>query len=424
MPDTDTPVLDTIAAMTAASLENSDLSAREFMLVRLAALIAVDAPATSYLANTGVAADAGITLVTTCGDVLVRRGADSRSAPRRIRHRQRGQGARLHHRSRRRAGGVRGRLRVAVRGLWMRHSLDLPEPLRASYAEGNLCLFVGAGVSRSCGLPDWLELSVRVVNRLPELPLGSQSAARRQGRPPRAIRDPPAGWRRWNRSSRSFAMRYMRLEPDVDLRSLVSASLYASSIELSEMLREIVRLEKVKRVCCYNYDDLLGRGYEENGTDYVPLFDGQPIPLESAQRLVFYPHGFLPEPGRASVGPTDAVVLSEDDYFSLYRQPYGWANFVQLTLLFNYTALFVGCSLLDPNVRRLLDIAAAARPGPSPLRHIPRGVRSERRALVPTCSRRQRAIGQGSPPRRPRRRARLGHHLRRDRRRAAKPRAN
>jgi Carboxymuconolactone decarboxylase family len=60
--DSDTPVLDTLAEMTAASIENSDLEAREHMLVRLAALVAVGAPPTSYLLNAGTAADVGVTL--------------------------------------------------------------------------------------------------------------------------------------------------------------------------------------------------------------------------------------------------------------------------------------------------------------------------------------------------------------------------
>ena len=62
MPDEDSPVLDTLAEMTAASIENSNLAAREHMLVRIAALVAVNAPAISYLLNAGTAADVGITL--------------------------------------------------------------------------------------------------------------------------------------------------------------------------------------------------------------------------------------------------------------------------------------------------------------------------------------------------------------------------
>ena len=57
----ETPVLDTIADITAASLAHNSLAPRELMLVRIAALIAVDAPPASYIANAGAAAESGIT---------------------------------------------------------------------------------------------------------------------------------------------------------------------------------------------------------------------------------------------------------------------------------------------------------------------------------------------------------------------------
>jgi hypothetical protein len=57
----DTPVLDTIAAMTLDSLEHCDLDAKTMMFTRIAALTAMDAPAISYLANLGPAADVGMT---------------------------------------------------------------------------------------------------------------------------------------------------------------------------------------------------------------------------------------------------------------------------------------------------------------------------------------------------------------------------
>jgi alkylhydroperoxidase/carboxymuconolactone decarboxylase family protein YurZ len=58
---TQTPVLDTLADLTAASVEHNSLAPRELMLVRIAALIAVDAPPVSYLVNAGAAADSGVT---------------------------------------------------------------------------------------------------------------------------------------------------------------------------------------------------------------------------------------------------------------------------------------------------------------------------------------------------------------------------
>jgi len=59
---TETPVLDLLAEMTAASIEATDLDEQTLMLVRFAALVAVDAPPASYLMNMGVAAKAGLTV--------------------------------------------------------------------------------------------------------------------------------------------------------------------------------------------------------------------------------------------------------------------------------------------------------------------------------------------------------------------------
>ncbi len=55
-----TPVLDTLLDINATSIEHSQLSPRELMLVRIAAMVAVDAPPVSYLANAGPAADSSI----------------------------------------------------------------------------------------------------------------------------------------------------------------------------------------------------------------------------------------------------------------------------------------------------------------------------------------------------------------------------
>ena len=66
----ETPVLDTIAAMTLDSVERCGLEADELLLVRLAALAAVDAKPVSYLAHVGPAVEAGVT-IEQVQDVLV-----------------------------------------------------------------------------------------------------------------------------------------------------------------------------------------------------------------------------------------------------------------------------------------------------------------------------------------------------------------
>ena len=60
--DRDTPVLDTLAVMTEFSLERSGLDPDTLILVRLAALVALDARAASYIMHVGPAVDSGVTL--------------------------------------------------------------------------------------------------------------------------------------------------------------------------------------------------------------------------------------------------------------------------------------------------------------------------------------------------------------------------
>lgn len=63
-------VLETLTRMTEGTLERSGLDEKTFMLVRMAALIATDAAPVSYLANMGVAAEAGIDLDTILGTMV------------------------------------------------------------------------------------------------------------------------------------------------------------------------------------------------------------------------------------------------------------------------------------------------------------------------------------------------------------------
>jgi alkylhydroperoxidase/carboxymuconolactone decarboxylase family protein YurZ len=60
MADQETPVLDVLGAMTAASLEATGLDAKTLLLVRFAALVAVDAPPASYLMHIAAGSEAGL----------------------------------------------------------------------------------------------------------------------------------------------------------------------------------------------------------------------------------------------------------------------------------------------------------------------------------------------------------------------------
>jgi alkylhydroperoxidase/carboxymuconolactone decarboxylase family protein YurZ len=58
----ETPVLDVIAAMTAASVVASDLPNDALLMIRISALAAVDAGPVSYLAHVGPSIESGVTI--------------------------------------------------------------------------------------------------------------------------------------------------------------------------------------------------------------------------------------------------------------------------------------------------------------------------------------------------------------------------
>jgi 4-carboxymuconolactone decarboxylase len=56
----DSPILGLLASMNRAGIEASSLDAQSLMLVRLAALVAVDAPPVSYMLNLEMAGDVSV----------------------------------------------------------------------------------------------------------------------------------------------------------------------------------------------------------------------------------------------------------------------------------------------------------------------------------------------------------------------------
>lgn len=220
--------------------------------------------------------------------------------------------------------------------------------LKKLYSNGEICLFVGAGVSKSCGLPDWNALSVRVIH---------------EAWPDRQRYDLFSGIERSTRAKYSplDAMRMARHKIGTEFNSVVSKCLYATPASVSPLLESILLLRKVRRVICTNYDDLLEEGYTRLGTKCRPIVQGDNLPMHSDEVLIFHPHGFLPRRSYSRDFSKEPIVLSEDDYHELYSAPYSWPNVIQLNLLISFNVLFVGCSLKDPNLRRLLDIVRTVR---------------------------------------------------------------
>jgi hypothetical protein len=105
----------------------------------------------------------------------------------------------------------------------------------------------------------------------------------------------------------------------------------------------------VAAVVSFNYDDLLERKLGD-GIDFRPVWSAR----RSREKAlpILHPHGFLPQKGDVE---ECRLVFTEDDYHGLTTSIFHWALTAIVHHLRHNTVLFIGLSMLDPNLRRLLD---------------------------------------------------------------------
>lgn len=203
-------------------------------------------------------------------------------------------------------------------------------------AGGGLALFVGAGVSMGCGLPGWGELVSRVL----------------------AVtwKDQPDLASLLLRDKNILAARYARQKAGAKFNQIVHRALYQDDIEISRCVWAIAR-SGIRQICTFNFDDLLAEALLTDGTQSVIATPDEPFQTTHEGITVYHPHGILPRLYRDGELDSARIVFSEDDYHNLYSDPYSWANIAQLALLTSKSVLFIGLSMQDPNLRRLIDIA-------------------------------------------------------------------
>jgi hypothetical protein len=79
---------------------------------------------------------------------------------------------------------------------------------------------------------------------------------------------------------------------------------------------------------------------------------------------VYYMHGFLrfdSKAGNLRKEAHDKLVLSEHEYFDFFNNPNSLFNYTFLHLLREHSCLFIGLSMQDDNIRRLLYYSAKER---------------------------------------------------------------
>jgi hypothetical protein len=225
--------------------------------------------------------------------------------------------------------------------------------LRDSHRRGRLTLVCGAGVSVGAGIPAWNQLLVRLLDRLMEriaknysLEIGKNTALEFQ--------------RAYGASSSLILGKYLKNNLGEDFAKETRDALYAEADEESELINSIVRLSRPQRdtkplesIITFNFDCLIEEALNRSSIANKPIFS-EAIQHADNELPIYHVHGFLPRSGNI---PKTELVFSEDAYHSQFIDAFSWSNLIQLNKLTQNTCLFIGISLTDPNMRRLLDVA-------------------------------------------------------------------
>lgn len=213
---------------------------------------------------------------------------------------------------------------------------SLRKTLHTLNKQGALSLFVGAGISMGCGLPSWNELVRRVI--LEVWKHDSDLAAE-------LLRKP-----------NGIAARYSKRYAGEKFNRIVHNCLYQEDLLLSSSIQAIAE-SGIKNICTFNFDDLLEEAFQTVSIETDIATPNEPFSRNQHGIKLFHPHGLLSRFHNEDEIDAAKIVFSEDDYHALYAEPYSWANIAQLMLLSGFSVLFIGLSMQDPNLRRLIDVA-------------------------------------------------------------------
>ncbi len=111
----------------------------------------------------------------------------------------------------------------------------------------------------------------------------------------------------------------------------------------------------VRAVITYNYDNLLETALE--GFPSQSIY--QETSLIADQLPIYHVHGYVPF-GQKEIAHQQDIVFTEDQYHRIARDPYHWSSLVQVQSIAGGATLMIGLSMVDRNMRRILDAVASA----------------------------------------------------------------
>lgn len=237
------------------------------------------------------------------------------------------------------------------------------------YHKDNLVLFLGAGVSHDAKVSTWEVLISELFVALINTEMNKKGIRLNDSDKNKII----SSIQNQNGYSPLLQTRFLKQGFKDNFSDIVRNILYKESIDTSNLLTEIGQLcipnrgkTGVKAIINYNFDDLIEKNLDNLRVKYHSIYsDG--VKSNSDELGIYHVHGFLPQNKDDYEDLSKSLlVFSEEGYHKLLLEPYNWANMAQLNYLSNDVCLFIGLSMTDPSLRRLLEISSQKNIGEDP----------------------------------------------------------
>lgn len=224
--------------------------------------------------------------------------------------------------------------------------------------QSHVTLFLGAGVSLDAGLPAWDTLLKDLLNKYQHKmtsPIGQADYSN--------VTSQCA-------NSSIITARYIRVglelsSKDYEFIQMIHQSLYQHKAQSHPLIDAIAKAVQkyhqsnlnygIESIITYNYDDLVEQALSKQNVKNISIYESNRGMQNEFP--IYHVHGILSEQLEGKDAPTPTAILCEEDYHEIYKEAYLWSNIEQLHALNRNTCFFIGCSMTDPNLRRLLDIS-------------------------------------------------------------------
>lgn len=213
------------------------------------------------------------------------------------------------------------------------------EKIKKILKEEKISLFLGAGVSKDAGIVEWTKLleMLREKRNVPNFPYDFNDLIK----------------------GRYIVNTYKKESAEGDCKDIFDEETFNNDmkeilykdVKESNLIKAIVNIAtkaNCESIITYNYDDLIEKELGEKCqsiTQKTRCIDKNVLP-------VYHVHGFISKDSDCS-----PIVLGEREYHKIYQEPYNWGNIEQLHALNRNVCFFIGLSMNDPNLRRLIDVS-------------------------------------------------------------------